>query len=254
MQHLLTRDGLAALARLMARRPLLAFDFDGTLAAIVARPDRARVSPPVSKRLTLLSTQLPVAIVTGRSVADVVTRLGFEPRYLVGNHGAEDPVAPERDPALHAALQPLRAQLQARGAELAAAGLTVEDKGASIALHYRLSSTPERALVLAHALVDASGTGLHVFGGKCVLNVASVHAPDKAMAVHDLLQRSGAPCALFAGDDTNDEPVFAAAAPDWLTIRVGHAPQSQARYYLDSPVEMALALEAMVGMLPEPPA
>ena len=42
MRHLFTPEGEAALAAVMAARPLLAFDFDGTLAPIVARPEDAR--------------------------------------------------------------------------------------------------------------------------------------------------------------------------------------------------------------------
>src|SRR6476620_2607546 len=39
MRHLFSAEGEAALVATMARRPLLAFDFDGTLAPIVPRPD-----------------------------------------------------------------------------------------------------------------------------------------------------------------------------------------------------------------------
>ena len=54
----------------------------------------------------------------------------------------------------------------------------------------------------------------------------------------------------FAGDDVNDEPVFVAAPPDWLTVRVGRdEPASHAQYFLDSPVEMALLLERMLTFL-----
>ncbi len=91
MQHLFSPEGEAALARCLHQQPLLAFDFDGTLTPIVPRPDDAYLSKGVSSRLAQLSKCLPVAIVTGRSVADVRGRLGFVPRFVVGNHGAEDP-------------------------------------------------------------------------------------------------------------------------------------------------------------------
>ena len=87
MRHLFSADGEAALVVTMARRPLLAFDFDGTLAPIVARPDDARVPPAVERRLERLSRVLPLAIVSGRRVDDVRARLSFTPRYIVGNHG-----------------------------------------------------------------------------------------------------------------------------------------------------------------------
>ena len=80
MRHLLSARGEAALAALMRRRPLLAFDFDGTLAPIVARPEDARVPAAVAARLAVLALRLPVAIVTGRAIGDVRHRLGFEPQ------------------------------------------------------------------------------------------------------------------------------------------------------------------------------
>src|SRR5512138_1907470 len=91
MRHLFTPDGERALTEVMHRHPVLAFDFDGTLAPIVARPDEAHVPRPVAQGLAQLSHALPVAVVTGRSVSDVRKRLGFEPRWVIGNHGAEDP-------------------------------------------------------------------------------------------------------------------------------------------------------------------
>src|SRR5690242_16341081 len=90
MRHLFSTEGEQALEAVMRQRPLLAFDFDGTLAPIVARPDEAHVPLEVSHGLAELAQALPVAVITGRSVADVRPRLGFEPRYVVGNHGAED--------------------------------------------------------------------------------------------------------------------------------------------------------------------
>jgi len=63
--------------------------------------------------------------------------------------------------------------------------------------------------------------------------------------------RSGASCAMFAGDDVNDEPVFASAPATWLTVRVGRDNVvSQAKFFLNSPDEMALLLERMLKQLP----
>ena len=129
MQHLFSLAGEAALAAAMQQQPLLAFDFDGTLAPIVARPQDARIPPGVSARLKALAAQLPLAIVTGRSVADVRGRLGFEPGYIAGNHGAEDPLDPAATRARARSLDPLRERLGAAREALAAAGVTVRGQG-----------------------------------------------------------------------------------------------------------------------------
>ncbi len=253
MQHLFGPAGEAALVATMARRPLLAFDFDGTLTPIVARPDDVRLSVAVSARLAALSQRLPLAIVTGRSVDDVRSRLGFEPKFIVGNHGAEveGMPAPSAPPQ---ALVELRQRLQDAERQLADAGVSVEDKGVSLALHYRLSRNRARALEVIAGVLRDHDPELRVFGGKLVVNVVPLRSPDKADAVRALLQRCGAGCAFFAGDDVNDEPVFAAAPEDWLTVRVGRDdPRSRAMYFLDSPAEMAMLLEKMEAALESPP-
>lgn len=250
MQHLFTPDGEAMLAATLRQRPLLAFDFDGTLAPIVARPDDARISRGVSDRLRALSRLLPVAIVTGRSVADLRSKLDFEPAYVVGNHGAETGFAGAVGAGPAPVLDPLRAALRRRASELEALGVTVEDKQLSIALHYRLSRQRAQALATIEAVLAPFDGSLHVFAGKMVVNVSPADAPNKSDAVHALVAHCGARCAVFAGDDINDEPVFDAAPAHWLTVRVGRDdPASRARYFLDGPNEMALLLERMLGWL-----
>lgn len=250
MQHLFGPDGETALAATLQQRPLLAFDFDGTLTPIVARPNDARLSSAVAQRLATLAAHLPVAIVTGRSVEDVRGRLGFAPRFIVGNHGAEDETDRAASGPSSAAMVQQRQRIRDHGAALEAVGVTVEDKGQSIALHYRLARNRGRALQMIEEVLAGRDGDLHVFGGKLVVNVTSRHAPDKADAVQNLLRRSGAPCAIYAGDDVNDEPVFTAAPASWLTIRIGRdTPRSSARFFLDSPAEMAMLLERMISLL-----
>lgn len=251
MPHLFQPAGEAALAAVLQRGPLLAFDFDGTLAPIVSAPELARISASVAGKLRQLATRLPVAIVTGRRVDDVRGRLGFEPHCIVGNHGAEM----DADALAQGAqqLDEMRRHLAAHLPALQAAGVTVEDKGLSIALHYRLSRDPHGALALVRELLQPFQGRCETFAGKMVENVAPAGAPDKATAVHTLVRRMGASCAVFLGDDVNDEPVFAAAPPDWLTVRIGRGdPHSRARFFLDSTAEVAMLLERMLALLQGP--
>lgn len=250
MPHALGPAGLAALTEVLRGRPLVAFDFDGTLAPIVARPHAARVPVGVARRLGQLAQRLPVAIVTGRAVADVRPRLGFEPLHVIGSHGAEDAGADEALRARHGGLDGLRTRLHGSLGELAMHGVLVEDKGLSIALHYRPARDRGAARAAIDRLLDPPDPAWRVFGGKLVLNVVAAGAPDKAAALLALAGRIGADRAFFAGDDVNDEAVFAAAPPHWFTVRVGRDdPHSHARYFLDGTGEMSVLLDRMLALL-----
>jgi trehalose 6-phosphate phosphatase len=251
MKPLFDREGMHALDVVLRARPLLAFDFDGTLAPLVERPDDARVPAEVSLCLDRLAQLRPVAVVTGRSVADVSRRLGFSPRFIVGNHGAEDS---GRSVQLDAScLDGLRADLSAHAAELAAAGVQVEDKRFSLALHYRLARDQDRALACIQTLLAGLDPRLRPFGGKSVVNVVLAGAPDKGDAVASLVQRAGCGVAVFVGDDVNDEAVFARALPNWLTVRVGRDdPESRAGFFLSDHSEVERMLNAMLAVLLAP--
>ncbi|MES2887652.1 MAG: trehalose-phosphatase [Pseudomonadota bacterium] len=251
MKHLFTPPGEQALAAVLSLQPLLAFDFDGTLAPIVARPDDAKVSAAVAQQLRQLAVLRPVAIVTGRMVADVRPRLGFEPHYIIGNHGAEDPENP-LPPLSGVALDGLRQRILMQGQALQDAGVSVEDKGYSLALHYRLARDRELAQVSIQSVLEGieGDPRLQTFGGKCVMNVVVAGAPDKGDAVLTLVQRTGVQAAVFIGDDLNDEAVFERAPVHWLTVRIGRDdPRSQAKFFLDSHAEVALFLGKMLGPL-----
>ncbi|MGM9487428.1 trehalose-phosphatase [Ideonella sp. YS5] len=253
MKRLFTPEGEAALLHTMQHRPLVAFDFDGTLAPIVARPADARVPAAVAHRLQRLARRLPVAVVSGRQVQDVRQRLLFTPWRVVGNHGAEDDLATAVDEDRAAALAPARAALNAAADHLRAAGVMIEDKGLSFALHYRLASDIGAARHAIEDLLTRLPPGLAAFGGKMVVNIVGALSRDKADAVADLVAASGAPAAVFVGDDINDEPVFERSEPSWLTVRVGQDdPRSKASWFLDGPADLPRLLDRMLAALPSP--
>ncbi|HEX4233295.1 MAG TPA: trehalose-phosphatase, partial [Caldimonas sp.] len=175
-------------------------------------------------------------------------RLGFQPQYVIGNHGAEDPLV-RRSALAGQPLDALRQRIAAQGSDLAAAGVTVEDKRLSLALHYRLAPDPGAALVCIEALLQGIDPGLRRFGGKCVVNVVAAGLPDKGDALAALVRRSNVAAAVFVGDDVNDEAVFTRAEPPSLTIRIGaDDPLSRAMYFLDSDAQLAFVLQRMLTM------
>jgi trehalose 6-phosphate phosphatase len=171
------------------------------------------------------------------------------PQYIVGSHGAEDPLA--RPPTSYGArLDSVRRALVARAAQLERAGVTVEDKGFSLALHYRLAKDRHAAAAVIDDALRDLDPSLRTFGGKCVVNVVAADAPDKADAVFALVDRCGAGAAVFVGDDVNDEVVFERAPQGWLTVRIGRDdPQSKAAFLLEGHAEVATLLQEMLQLL-----
>ena len=250
LRPLLGPQGLAALGALVRAPAVFAFDFDGTLAPIRPRPDDVHVSATIALRLEKLARLRPVAIVTGRQIADVRERLGFAPTWIIGNHGAEDEGDPPAAEYAFRALDALRARLLTREDGLRAAGVMIEDKQQSLALHYRTASDRAVASALIEEVLAGFTPALHVFGGKLVYNAVAADAPDKAVAVRRLIARAGAQAAFFAGDDVNDEPVFAAAQPGWVTVRIGcERSESAACFCIDGPQEMAGVLDRLLAMI-----
>lgn len=248
MKSLFSQEGRSRVAQMMASEPLLAFDFDGTLAPIVPLPDLARVPTAVAHRLEQLAARHPIAVITGRAIADVRQRLPFEPWRIVGSHGAESSSAEQSEQAV-IALNTARRYLATHHPELELQGIALEDKGASLALHYRLSADRDAALHCIGRLLSDLPPGLAVFGGKLVANIVPDWANDKAAALAQLLSEWGRPHAVFIGDDVNDECVFARRNPDWLTIRVGHDyPNSQADFVVDSTNTLPSVLALMLSL------
>ena len=251
MQHLFSPEGERALAALARHAPLLAFDFDGTLAPIVSNPDDAAAPPALAECLRDLAALRPLAIISGRAVADVAPRLGFAPQWVIGNHGAEDPERPavQAADADGRAIEALRHALAVQSAALEAAGVSVEDKRQSLAFHYRRAPDHAAAEALIERVLDGLHPALRTFGGKCVVNVVDAGSRDKGDAVVTLLERSGSDAAFFIGDDVNDESVFTRAQPHWLTVRIGRDADSQAMYGLDDQSEVEPMLRKLIAHL-----
>lgn len=250
-------EGRAAVERLAARTALYAFDFDGTLAPIVERPDDAAAAPSTVALLSRLSSMVPVALITGRSVDDLRRRIPFTPRYLVGNHGSEglpDALHPSLADAVagHGGNDRHRTVVQrwlsqwpaAITAQTDDAGIEVEPKAYSLSIHYRRArdhAAAERAVVTAIGALDPPA---RVIGGKCVFNVLPEGAPDKGQALHALVQHERCDAAFFIGDDVTDEVAFVGAPPSWVTVRVGDTADSAARYSIarQDDIDRCLAL------------
>lgn len=235
------------LAPLCRARTLFVFDFDGTLAPIVTL--RAHAAMPRTTRALFrrLASRATTAVISGRSVLDLRARLKVQADYLVGNHGLEG--LPGNAAMLRLA-QGLSAQwlqqLENTWCEMPRAGIDVENKRYSLAIHYRLAPDVRRArITIGRALAQLQPPPQLVFGKK-VVNVLPSDAPNKGAALLKLLRRTRAKQALFIGDDDTDEAVFALNDPRIVTVRVGRKRSSHAQFFLRDQTEIDAVLSYLV--------
>jgi trehalose 6-phosphate phosphatase len=199
------------------RQCAILLDIDGTLLDFAPSPQQVRVPAGLRQTLKRLNelTGGALALVSGRPLADV--DVIFSPLQLaaIGGHGAEWRTA--GDGAITLRTKPLDAALKHRLAALTALGpgVLIEDKGYSLAVHYRLA--PEKAEIVrtevAAICAEAASRTVEVLPGKFVIEIKPAGV-SKAGAVQELMKL--APFAkrrpIFIGDDITDEPVFGVVA------------------------------------------
>jgi len=236
MIHALSAPGREQLTAFLARRPLLTFDIDGTLAPIVAHPGDARIPDALQASLRDLAALTPLALLTGRARDDALRMADFPCAYVLGNHGIEGlPGGEARTQALARACTAWRAALDSHA--LAAAAVVLEDKRYSLSLHYRHAPDHDAARKVIAAQAAALVPAPTIIDGKCVVNLLPPGAPNKGSALRELLASRADACAIYAGDDDTDEHVFDLPQALVLGVRVGRSAATRAALYLDAPGE-----------------
>ena len=208
----------------------LLLDVDGTLLDLAPTPREVWVPPSLRHVVTRLAEMSggAVALVSGRSLADL--DLLFAPLELpaVGVHGAELRLFPGAEPQLRRQM-PLDAALKRELAQVAeiGPGVLIEDKGYSIALHYRLAPELEKEVRKAVAGICAKhpSAPIELLPGKSVIEIKP-RGFSKASGVRELMRsppfRGRHP--IFIGDDVTDESVFGMIPEfDGLAFSVGRA-------------------------------
>jgi trehalose 6-phosphate phosphatase len=205
----------------------LFLDLDGTLFDLAPSPDRVRPDPSVLALLPALGHLLggAVAMITGRTIADADRLFPGRALPMAGQHGFERRGA---DGAMHRHVVPTDRLDRMRHAigRFAAhhPGLLLEDKGLTLALHYRLAPRlAPQVHRLLHALVAETGGEWTLQKGHRVLEVKPA-GRDKGSAILDFMAeapfRGRVP--VVAGDDLTDEYGFAEVkAQGGWAVKVG---------------------------------
>jgi trehalose 6-phosphate phosphatase len=237
--------GLPQLEALMQGRPLLGFDYDGTLAPIVSDPRKARMRETTRALFADLIQRFPCAVICGRERGDVMRLLqGCNPLAIVGNHGIEtedDSAPPPAQDLLDDWLDELDERLEM------VPGIVIEDKTYSLTVNYRGSPDPRSAKALALRAVR-SLESVRVITGIRSLNLLPKGAPHKGAALLRVADKAQCSTALFVGDDRTDEDAFGAAADRVFGIRVGPTDRSAARYHLRDQAEIDQLLQRLLQL------
>jgi trehalose 6-phosphate phosphatase len=195
------------------RECAILLDIDGTILDIAPAPQEVWVPPTLRQTLSRLQelTGGALALVSGRELADI--DLIFAPLQLaaIGGHGAE--LRPVAGTEPRRRVGSLSAELKRKLAALTelGPGILVEDKGYSLALHYRLAPNqgPRLRAAIAAVCARTEPDAVDILPGKQVFEVKPAGV-SKAVAVRELMNyppfNNRHP--IFIGDDATDEPVF----------------------------------------------
>ncbi|MDY6997531.1 MAG: trehalose-phosphatase, partial [Actinomycetota bacterium] len=209
------------------RRPVVLLDFDGTLSEIVNDPDAATLLPGAEAMLRELAAHCPVAVISGRSLADIRARVAVPGLWYAGSHGFEL-VAPDgarhQNEAGAAAVEVLGSAVTELRDRLAGIdGVLIEDKRFSVAVHYRNVADERVDEVIAAVRVIGQRANLPVTGGRMVIELRPDVDWDKGRTVDWILDRIDGEelmLPIYIGDDLTDEDGFDAIRNKGIGVAV----------------------------------
>jgi trehalose 6-phosphate phosphatase len=239
---ILSTRSRGVLASFVDAHVLIAFDFDGVLAPIVAARERAHLRVGTRTLLTSLAAQVPCIVVSGRQLSDLEPRLeGIPLRKIFGNFGHEPALDGHRpSPVVATWVKELEQHFSGQR------GIVVENKGFSVAVHYRLSPAPDRARILIEDVM-AGMPGGRILEGQMAVMLVPRAGPTKGSTLQAARRALGCPRAVYVGDDGTDEDAFASApAEKLLSVRVGASRQTNARFQLNNQVDIDRFLKQLL--------
>lgn len=219
-------------------------DFDGTLAAIAARPDGVRVKPAMRHVLQKLARQkrATVTVISGRRRTELRRCVAVPGLNYLGLYGWERGGKETLSAAAHVAL--FRAHLVLLKELAVFPGVWIEPKHNSLSVHL-LNARPRAqrgARLAVRALMQRFEGALQLFENLRDLEVVPHRMPDKGAAVREWLAKPASRGALvfFFGDDLSDESAFAAIRG--VSVLVGKPRRTRALFRLRNPDEVTIAL------------
>jgi len=226
---------------------LVGLDFDGTLAPIDDDPQVPEITPDCRAAVESLASDpgTTVAVVSGRELSDLKSRVGVAGVVYAGNHGLEieragievvHPIAAKRRSIVRSAVDSIEDRIGD------VPGLVLEDKGLTATVHYR-NVSPARVEEVRSAVDAVVGVGndlLEVHEGKEVLEVRAAVDWNKGSAFLYVAEHlEGDPRLVYVGDDVTDEDAFRVVGERGIGVLVGDREPTLADYCIESRDDVA---------------
>jgi len=239
LAYLFEDAALASMRSFIDRETLFAFDLDGTLAPIATDPGTIGIPESIRQEFAILNDRAAVAVITGRARQDARLHLGVAPRYLIGNHGAEGlPGWEDKEDEFVRTTNQWQCQLDVLLPIKDCTGMLIENKGATLSIHYRHAVNIKVAHNMILYAIGQLVPQPRSISGKFIENLVPSDAPDKGAALRLLMNKAGCMKGFFAGDDETDEDVFRLNDSNIFTVCVEKRTGSKARFYLQEQQEI----------------
>ncbi len=212
-----------------ARESMMFLDYDGTLSPIVSDPSAATLVDGAAEALELVAAVCPVAVLSGRDLADIRTRVGTPGLWYAGSLGFEltGPDHSYHQNEAAATFVPVleRAAAELRDSLAQIPGVRVEHKRFAVAVHYREVAPEHVAQIVATTHALGQRAGLRVTNGRMLVELRPDIDWDKGTTLawmRDRIDAAGSLLPIYIGDDLTDEDAFDAIQFDGIGIVVRH--------------------------------
>jgi alpha,alpha-trehalase len=241
------------------KTPVLFLDYDGTLSPIVKHPEDAQLSKEMKEVLEQCAEKFTVAIVSGRDMDDVKSKVAIENLIYAGSHGFRIS-GPNGLYMEHEKSEEILQQLDQIEKELNKSlnnivGLQIDRKRYAVGIHYRNSEESELPKIMK--IVDDLLKRFPEFkkgGGKKIVEIKPIVDWHKGKAINWIMKNlrfSGNPdmVPIYLGDDVTDEDAFRTLSDKGIGILVGfHDQPTAAKYSLKNVYQVRLFLQELSGL------